>query len=112
MLSTESKYHKFTAQYYTGKGDSKGIFMDENNESLKNEGYSFFGELLIPKSRFAMFARYDKFSIYNPIKNDREIIIAGMAYRFLKNKILFDFQNETYEGKKINLYEIALEFAF
>lgn len=112
MLSSESKYHTFTAQYTIGSGNYSGKYIDSNNKSIDNEGFSFFGEFKIPKSKFALFSRYDNFKLYETTTNTKETIIAGLSYNFLKNKILIDYQQVKTPSATINYYELALEIAF
>ncbi len=106
FLSYETRFAVLTAQYYFGKGNKCG-----NNE-LRNDGYSFFGEFLIPKTDFTLFSRYDHFHTEEePSCNN---IIAGVAYYFYRdNKILFDFDRISREnGGTDRIYEIALEIRF
>ncbi|MBN2214275.1 MAG: hypothetical protein JW723_08520 [Bacteroidales bacterium] len=112
MLSSESRYHKFTFQYYTGKGDFSGTYTDEFNRSYDTEGYSLFGEFLIPKTRFAVFSRYDHFRIAESPAVDKNTFIAGISYRFFKNKLLIDYQKFRSPERTTNYYEFALEIAF
>jgi hypothetical protein len=113
MLSSESKFHKLTAQYHIGTGDFEGKYVDAtSNEGYDNEGYSFFGEFLIPNSNFAVFSRYDHFKIYEATTISTETIIAGLTYRFLKNKLLLDYQQTRTPNRTINYYEFAIEIAF
>ncbi|MDF1547942.1 MAG: hypothetical protein P1P88_08965 [Bacteroidales bacterium] len=112
MLSSESKFHKFTAQYHVGEGDAEGNNIDALNESYDVEGFSFFGELMIPKTNWAVFSRYDNFKVFEASTAKTETIIAGVAYKFLKNKLVFDYQQVKKPAETINYYEIALEIAF
>lgn len=112
MLSSESKYHKITAQYLEGAGDFAGKYIDDINNSYNSQGYSFFGEFLIPKSKFAVFSRYDNFTIKKSTDYAIENIIGGISYRFYKNKVLLDYQQSKMPGQRINYYELALEIAF
>lgn len=112
MLSSESRYHAFTFQYYTGKGDFSGKYIDEFSQSYDTEGYSVFGEFLIPKSKFAVFSRYDNFKIAESPVIENTTFIAGISYRFFKNKLLIDYQKFKSPERTTNYYEFALEIAF
>lgn len=112
MLSSESKYHKITGQVYKGKGDADGVYINNTNEALENDGYSVFGELFIPRAHLALFARYDHFRTHENSIREKQVFIAGISYRFLKNKLLFDYQHDKTTGSITNFYEIALEIAF
>jgi hypothetical protein len=112
MLSSESRHHAATAQYYFGKGAFNGEYIDESGKSLDNAGYSIFGEYKLHQIPISLFGRYDDFGSNNLSTNDQKTAIAGIAYRFLKSKVFFDFNY--YEGydKIIRTYEIALEVIF
>ncbi len=112
MLSSESKLHVAAAQYYFGKGDFHGIYTDENGKAFDNTGYSLFGELKIPSTSIALFGRYDDFGSNEVKFNDQRSIIGGIAYRFLKSKVLFDYNYNERFDKIIRTYEIALEVIF
>jgi len=112
MLSSESRYHVATAQAYFGKGDFHGEYSDENGVSLENVGYSLFGELKIPSTSLALFGRYDEFKSKDTDIFDQNTAIAGIAYRFLKSKVLFDFNYYKNYDRIIRTYEIALEVIF
>jgi hypothetical protein len=112
MLSTESIHHKATAQYYFGRGNDAGEMIDELGLARPAEGYSFFGELYLPKTDFSLFGRYDYFSDNKGQSAENKTVIGGIAYRFLKNKVLLDFQRSDYSGSIVNYYELALEIGF
>jgi hypothetical protein len=112
FISSESKYHVATAQYIFGKGDSGTKYIDTDGESFKNKGYSFFGEAKIPKTKFALFCRYDNFTVEEEEDITNQAILGGLAYRFLKNKVILDFNHLDHDGEKHQKYEIALEVKF
>lgn len=112
MLSSESKYHVATAQYYLGKGDYHGDYATNLGKSLRNRGYSFFGEFKIPSTSLALMGRYDKFYSLDTGIYDQNTAIAGIAYRFMKSKVLLDYNRyEEYDLTR-NTYEISLEIIF
>jgi hypothetical protein len=103
-LSYESRYLILTAQYYSGKGNMSG------SSPEKHTGYSFFGEFLIPNTKFMLFSRYDYFD--PEITNAYQIAVGGFGYRFFKqNKILFDLDWSDKSSVK-RIYEIALDIRF
>ncbi len=105
FVSNENLYSIVTAQYYWGVGGKSG------GEELAKNGYSFFGEFLIPKTKLAIFGRYDFFDteIANPYQN----IIGGISYYFYKkNKILFDIDWSNKENELKRIYEVALRIKF
>lgn len=104
FLSYESLYLVFTAQYYSGKGNMSAT------SRQRNHGYSFFGEVSIPKTQFMMFSRYDFFN--SGKTDDYQVAVAGIGYRFFRqNKILFDIDWSRHKSIK-RIYEIALDIKF
>lgn len=109
-LTSETELGVFTGQYLIGKGDYGGKYINETNESYTSTGYSFFGELNIPKTNFAIFGRYDEFNLE---KSDaRYTVIGGLSYKFLKSKVLFNIDRQIDPDKTTNIYELALEIGF
>ncbi len=82
-LTYENPHFILTSQYYFGKGDFEGEFYDINGQAATNNGYSFFGEFLIPKSSFALFGRYDKFASNQVNDYFSGGYFGGITYRFL-----------------------------
>jgi len=85
FLSMEHRKFVFTAMYYQGKGNYKGDKVDSNCNSVKQNGYSIFGEYKLEQYNISLIGRYDKF-ICNEIpdvSNARNII--GMAYLISEN---------------------------
>lgn len=109
-LSSESKYHVLMAQYYSGVGDYAGTYVDTLFQSNKNSGYAFFGEFKIPQTKFSIVGRYDKFESENDISLTR--INTGIAYRFLKNKLVLGAEYWDKNGDIRRMYELALEIRF
>jgi hypothetical protein len=103
-LSYESHYLTLASQYYVGKGNMSGT------STSKNTGYSLFGEIIIPKTKFMVFSRYDYFDAE---KSDPYSVVAGgVGYRFYKkNKILFDIDWCDKSTVK-RVYEIAMDIRF
>jgi hypothetical protein len=122
MISSESRFHTLTAQYYSGYGNVSGIYYASEdyvsdifleNDPFESEGFSFFGEIKSPKTGFALFGRYDSFTLHKNEDEIKETIIIGGSYRFLKNKVILDYQNEKLaDGSHIDYFEVALEIAF
>ena len=113
FVSSESKYHVATLQYYKGKGDQKGKLVDEMTlNSYENDGYSAFGEFKIPGSNFAVFGRYDEFNSDQGMTITESTTIGGLTYRFLKNKVFFDVNQHQVHSQTTNIYELALEIHF
>ena len=113
MLSSESKFHALNLQYYFGIGDMAGDYINSDNKSYENDGYTAFGEFKIPNTKFAVFGRYDFFNSYQTTENySTNTAIVGVSYRFLRNKILFDYQKKKLPDNTIETYEIALQISF
>jgi len=114
FLSYENKFLVLTGQYFTGIGNSKGSLLADTLFHADNfSGYSGFTEIKIPKSKLAVFFRYDHFETKHTAY-DKDITIGGLSYRFThKSKVLVDFQNEDIGDKKNHyMAEIALEVHF
>lgn len=109
-LSSESKYHVFMAQYYSGLGDYAGLYTDTLFNSYKNSGYALFGEFKIPQTKFSVVGRYDSFKSENNYYLER--INTGIAYRFLKNKLVLGAEYWDKNGDIRRMFEIALEIRF
>lgn len=112
MLSSESKHHVLTFQYYTGKGDQKGKMVGQNGKSFENNGYSVFGEFKIPGSNFALFGRYDEFNSDHGITYTETTTIGGISYRFLKNKVFVDINQHEANNTTISVFELTLDIHF
>ncbi len=115
FVSSESKLHTVTAQYYKGTGDFMGTYVDSTGTSYKNNGYSVFGELKTFDSKLCVFGRYDFFNLKQDTKTEKEQIILGLSsYFHKKNKLVFDVDlsklNQSSDIKRI--YEIAIEIVF
>jgi hypothetical protein len=111
-VSTESKYHFLTLQYYTGVGGYSDKHIDDLGNSYKNDGVSFFGEFRFPKTPFAIFSRYDHFTSHQKPNNTVDTYIAGLTYRFMNNKVLFNFDQQNNQAGIVRIYELALEVNF
>lgn len=111
-LSAETRVVRLMGQYYTGTGSYNGEYTDEQGFSYKNKGYSLFGELLIPGTPLSLFSRYDMFRSYQESIIENETVIAGITYRFLKNKVLFNYDANRLEESTTRIYELALEINF
>jgi len=111
-LSSVSRHHKLMVQYYRGLGGHRDDYIDSEGRSYRNEGYSGFAELMIPGTPFAVFSRYDKITSYQDTDITRNTIIAGITYRFLRNKVLLNFDQTENMGVYTRIYEIALEINF
>lgn len=109
-LSSENKHHVFMAQYYSGVGDYTGLYTDTLFNSFKNSGYALFGEFKIPQTKFSIVGRYDSFTSENNYYLTR--INTGIAYRFLKNKLVLGAEYCDKNGDIRRMFELALEIRF
>ena len=111
-LTSESKYHTLALQYYQGKGDNEEEYFDGNGDAFENDGYSVFGEIKIPKTAVSLFGRYDDFVSHQATDVHANVLVGGIAYRFLKNKIVLDVDQYKTDTDTRNIYELALEINF
>ncbi len=115
MLSSESRYHKFTAQYLIGSGSYTGNarYLDDQFKSADNEGFSVFGQFLVPKTGLALFGRYDYFKLYKTKTDITETIIGGVSYKYMNNMLMLAYQQIKGNSRQtINYYKLALEVNF
>lgn len=111
-LSLEHTNYSLNTQYYFGKGDYHGKYLDSQNNAVKNKGYSFFGEYKIPKTAFALFGRYDNFSSEYSENHYQSGYFGGLAYRFLKSKVFASYSKDSYTDKEKEAFNIVLEVTF
>lgn len=105
-----------TAQYHTGEGDFKGRYVKEQDKtkSLKNHGYSFFGEYKFGRSPWAVWARHDYFALDHESHEDiTRRYIGGITYRVNKNiRLILNTEQAEERGERDNVYELNLEIVF
>ncbi|MDT8402025.1 MAG: hypothetical protein RQ743_10045 [Bacteroidales bacterium] len=111
-LSSISEKHKLMLQYYQGTGGHGDNYIDAEGLSYRNRGYSGFAEIMIPGTSLALFSRYDKFISYQDAEQIQNTFIAGLTYRFLRNKVLLNFDQNENMGIYTRIYELALEINF
>ncbi len=119
FASQQHRHFTLTAQYLRGKGNSAGTFyLPVIRESYNTTGYSFFGEIKIPNTNFALFGRYDNFEMFIPENSvnrqqNYTASIGGISYRFLMNKLVLDYNCLTLpDGQKEEQMELVLEIKF
>lgn len=105
-----------TAQYHTGEGDFKGKYVqtEDQTQSLKNHGYSFFGEYKFRTSPWAVWVRHDYFALEREtLKDITRRYIGGVTYRVNKNiRLILNTEQTELKGEKDNVYELNLEVVF
>ncbi|MGC9022538.1 MAG: hypothetical protein ACP5J5_05435, partial [Dissulfurimicrobium sp.] len=98
-----------TAQYFQTTGNAAGTWTfkraDGSYDTLRTEGYSFFGRVRLPfiTEKLAAFGRYDHFDQDkdNKITNNGayDLYIAGLSYDIYKgNMVLADFESTNYDN--------------
>ncbi len=112
FISTQSKYHTLTAQVFKASGNYTGDYVNTNLISLKNEGFSVFGELFFGKSAFSTFGRYDFFRLYDSQISRKESFSGGITYHFLENKLVLFYQTDFSSVSRNNQIEAVLEIKF
>ncbi|NPA67903.1 MAG: hypothetical protein GXO50_04770 [Chlorobi bacterium] len=113
MLSYNNSHYVLTGQYYFGRGDYQGIYLNEYGFAAKNKGWSTFAEFKIPETSFAIFGRYDNFESDTSSGYYKSGYFAGISYRFLKNKIFAYYGQDTSENNtKKEVFEIVLDINF
>ncbi len=112
MLAWTGKQLTLTAQVQKGRGDSRGKHV-EDNKALSNYGYSFFGEYKIKNSNWAIWGRYDSFTLDYDEEIDR--LMGGISYRINKNiRTSFDIEHENnkYDELVTNSAKLNIEVKF
>jgi hypothetical protein len=112
FLSSEQRLLRFTAQYYRGRGSYDGSLTDISGTSYNNNGYSIFAEILVPETPLSFFSRYDSFDSQQLTLVESRSLIGGIAYRFIGNKVLLNYQHDNLNGITKNTLELALEISF
>lgn len=109
MLSLENPLYILTAQYFQTTGNAAGTWTfkraDGSYDTLKTEGYSFFGRVRLPfiTEKLAAFGRYDHFDQDKDSKITNngayDLYIAGLSYDIHKgNMVLADFESTNYDN--------------
>lgn len=111
-LSSQSQYHTLGLQYFFGKGNFNGEYVNPQYKPIPNSGLSAFAEIFIPKTEFSLFSRYDYFNIDETLPEKQESYSGGITYHFLKNKIVLFYQTDFYTGYRDNFVEFVLEIKF
>jgi hypothetical protein len=116
FLSYERKHLTITSQYYDARGNSSGSFSDSLGNAYGNSGYSIFGRIQIPQTKWSFFGRYDVFHNAELSISDSNCYIAGIAYNFFQeNKLVLDvdyFEGINNSDLKNVIYEAAIEIHF
>ena len=103
-----------TTQYHSGRGDFKGDIVDptDPSRSLENSGYSFFSEVKIPNTNFAVWGRYDYFDV-KEVDRDANRYIGGITYKINSNlRLVLNSESADINNITSNVYELNLEIKF
>ena len=111
-VSYESPFFVLFSQYFFGKGDYKGMYIDDAGFPASAEGYSIFAECKIPKTSFALFGRYDRVNSNQQLDYFSSGYFGGLSYRFLKSKVFVYYGKDLYTHEEKELFEIVLELTF
>jgi len=104
-----------TALYYTGKGNFKGTVINDADQALANNGFSFFSEIKLFHSRWSIIGRFDTYHQQFAVNEYWTSLryIGGLAYYFHQHcKILIDYDRGKYKDidrAKKSVFEIAVE---
>ncbi len=116
FIAYTGKQVSLTAQYHFGEGDFRAKYVDKNNPSkaLKNSGYSFFGEYRIKKTPFALWGRYDYFTVdEHPSVNTTRRVIGGLTYIINKNlRLVLNAEHNEKNDEENQIYELNMEVSF
>ncbi len=116
FMAYTGRHFTATAQHHFGEGDFMGRYVNEDNpsEALKSNGYSFFGEYKIHKTPFAIWGRYDHFTVDRITSNDvTERMMGGLTYNVNKNiRFVLNAEHNQRGNKKNEIYELNCEVTF
>jgi len=114
FVSYETRFITLTAQYEKGQGNTYGSYVDSSYQALSHHGLSMFGEIKIPKSAIALFARYDYFKLEGKMFGVSRLQIYGISWRFYKqNKLVFSYQeNNSFGNTSTKIYDLAVDISF
>jgi len=114
FVSLEHKRYTVAGTYYTGRGNSQGTALDSQGNPCRQSGYSGFGELKFPASKFSIIGRYDSFDPDTGIGGNNETrTIIGAAYHFYgAHKALLDWDYVKNGGEKTSLAKFTIEVHF
>ena len=112
-LSWQSRPLILSGQIFKGSGNAGGTYVDEEGEAFVNNGYSFFGEVKILPTNFALMSRIDRHYVYGESSGDYSSVVAGLCYRFAgNNKLLLNTDFRKVNGAATRFYEAAIEIRF
>jgi len=108
-----------TSEYYNGKGNYKGSAIQDtvSFEAVPQNGYSFFVEWKIFKSKISVIGRYDQFTQeFRPVDLTTKRTIVGLAFHFIHgSKIILDYDYVNYSDKAkkdSHVFEVAIELKY
>lgn len=113
IASFEASNITTTAQYFNSLGNFEGSLADSLGNSHDSNGYSFFAEAKLLKKKFSVFGRYDHMTVDEKNRNvNSNQKIIGVAYHiYERNKVVFDYNHNTVDGKSVGIIEVMLELA-
>lgn len=101
------------AQYHFGVGDFQGAMVDANGKALKNNGFSLFSEYKFNNSPWAVFARFDKFTLKDDGKREIERTIGGIKYKLYKGiSLILTGEADKTHTKDIYLVDLNMQISF
>ncbi len=114
FVSYQSRFFTLTAQYEKGLGNSYGTLVDTAFRALPHKGYSFYTEVKIPKTKWALYGRYDHFQLTGIKGKINRRQIYGISWRFFEqNKLVFSYQrNKPFDRPVTHSYDMALDISF
>lgn len=115
FVSYQSESVILTGTYYTGTGNAGGSAVDDNGKPYQNNGFSFFCELFIPKTKFSFIGRWDYFEVAKSTPGiENQNFIGGIAYHFIESsKILLDYDYSCEEDvcdRKTFSFNVEIKF--
>jgi len=117
FLSFEHQHFILTCTYFQSLGNLRGTAINNLGHSVRQNGYSYFGEVKILSNHIGIFARLDHFnSETTTLDYFSKRYIAGIACLFLNgSKVVLDCDyanNHKWARNGLVVVELAIEFNF
>lgn len=117
FISMEHSVFTATTTWFNSLGNSKGSWIDDNDQSIRMTGYSLFADVYTPLPQLSVFARHDHVESVNAaVHETRNRWIGGLAYHLSGgSQVLINI--DYYEKEKIvtsteTVAEVAIELIY
>ncbi len=112
MLSFEHQYFTLIGQISKGQGDFQGKILNSDNEAIKHNGLSVFGE--IKYNKFKLISRFDYFmpdEMLEKFRGNRMILAIGYDFGN-KNILLLDYDHLWKYNSQTKLIKLTMQLRY